>query len=714
MEHLLTFGHQLEQTAKLLLKSKKALFFGICAVILFSATTGFASFFARLPSTGHLEELGPVSTKILDKNGKLLYEIHGEVKRTPVTLDNISPYLINATMAIEDKNFRSHPGVSATSIARAAYANIKGGSITQGGSTITQQLAKNLLLTRQRSFKRKINEAMLAIIIEARYSKDEILEMYLNSTPYGRNTYGVEAASLSYFHKHSKDLTLSESAYLASLPKAPSRLSPFGPKTEELEGRKNYVLTVMKEQKLLSEDEYRQAKKEKTTFRPGKTGIQAPHFVKWLEQNLEKQFGRKYLEEEGLLVYTTLDLDLQTQAEAIVEEAVSKNEKKYKAFNAGLVAMDTGTGQILAMVGGKDYFADPLPEGCKPGINCLFDPKVNVALALRQPGSSFKPYVYATAFNSENKLSPASTVLDKKKNFSKPGFTPYIPSNYNNQEYGPVTIRKALAGSLNISAVRTLERVGVDNAAETARNFGITSPLNNCGLSLALGACEVTLLDHLSGFTVLANNGKRIKPSLVTKIEDKRGNVLFEHKMEEKQVIQPQAAYEVVSILSDNDARSFIFGKNSPLTLKDRPVAAKTGTSQDFKDGWTLGFTPQIAVGVWVGNNNGTLMKQKADGVFVAGPIWHAFMEIAHKDKPVVEFTKPEGLREIRISKSSGKLATQHTIDPIKILVADYAVPTQYDPYVPPPPQETIELAVGGVDQVGETGKPDNLSVAPN
>lgn len=398
---------------------RKRILAGILITSTITAGFSFAYYFTTLPSTD-IKTLGPISSKILDNNGNLLYEIHGETKRTPVELGDISQDLINATIAIEDKDFWKHNGISIPAIARAAYINYKNGSVSQGGSTITQQLVKNLLLTRERSFKRKINEATLALMIEVRYSKEEILEMYLNSVPYGRNTYGTEAAALSYFNKSAKDLTLAESAYLAALPKAPSLYNPFGARLVELTARKNYILDQMAELKMIEQDKLTEAKEAKVAFQPGKTGLAAPHFVKWIESSLVKQYGREYLETEGLQVYTSLDLGLQQKAEQIVKEGVAANQGRYGAFNASLVAIEPTTGRIIAMVGSKDYFAAPAPEGCKPGVNCLFDPKLNAALSLRQPGSSFKPYTYVTAFTQKFGHSPATPILDKAKNFSKP------------------------------------------------------------------------------------------------------------------------------------------------------------------------------------------------------------------------------------------------------------------------------------------------------
>jgi 1A family penicillin-binding protein len=636
-----------------------------------------------LPDISNVGAIGPVSSKVLDKNGVLLYEIHGETKRTPVGLSEISPNLINATIAIEDKNFYEHHGLSVGSIARAAIENIKAKKVTQGGSTITQQLVKLTLLTRERSLERKAKEAILSLKLERKYSKDQILEMYLNRAPYGRNTYGIEAASLAYFAKHAKDLNLAEAAYLASLPKAPSLYSPTGPNTKELENRKNYVLDRMLDLNMINKNDLDIAKQQKVVFSRSKTELAAPYFVEWVETTLEQQYGREFLEQEGLQIRTSLDAKIQEIAERVVAEGAAKNSTKYNAHNAALVAIEPSTGYLLAMVGGKNYFGQPEPAGCTPGVNCAFDPKTNVAISNRQPGSSFKPYTYVTAFSEPFKYAPGSPILDKSENFSK-GKIPYKPVNYSGKEYGQVTMRKALAGSLNIAAVRTLSKIGVDNVVKNVKALGITTPMESCGLSLTLGACEVKLVDHVAAFSVLASMGEKTNITPILKITDKRGQVLFENKIQKSQVINAQAAYEVVDIMSDNSARSFVFGSRSPLILKDRKVAAKTGTSQDFKDGWTVGFTPQIAAGVWVGNNDGRLMKKKADGVVVAAPIWNAFMQEVHNSLPVQTFQMPSGIKRVKISASSGKLATEFTQDGIYEIFADYAVPKQKDPYRPP------------------------------
>ncbi len=625
----------------------------------------------------------PESSKIFARDGSLLYEIHGGYKRTQKNLNDISPFLKNATIAIEDKDFYKHGGISLTGIARAVIVDVLTASKSQGGSTITQQFVKKAILTDDKSWDRKIREMILAVTIDSRFSKDEVLKLYLNEIPYGRNSYGIEAAANSYFNKSAKDLSLAESAYLATLPQAPTYYNPLGPNRQALDNRKNTILSYMQQQGYITEEQKKQAQEEKVQFSELTNGIKAPHFVLWVQDYLANKYGEKTLQEGGLKVYTTLDLRLQAIAEAAVKNGVENSSKKYNADNAALVAIDPRTGQILAMVGSKDYFGKPEPAGCTPGKNCMFEPNVNVAISdKRQPGSSFKPYVYATAFKKDFKYSPASPLFDVVTDFGTYGGKDYAPSNYSGQSYGPLSMRKALAGSLNVPAVKTLALVGVNSATQTARDLGITSPMADCGLSLVLGGCTVKLVDHVAAYSVIANEGVKNEKTPILKIENKDGQILEEYKSNPQSVLDPQAAYELISIMTDNNARSFIFGANSPLTLPDRPVAAKTGTTNDWGDGWTMGFTPSLAAGVWAGNNCGGTkcpMKKGADGVVVAAPIWHEFMQNALAGQPLEAFPVPSGIQQVAVDELSGKLPTDATPVTKTEVFADYAVPTTYD-----------------------------------
>ncbi len=620
----------------------------------------------------------PESTKIYDREGNLLYEVHGEFKRTLINLDQMSPYIQKATIAVEDKNFYNHAGISITGLARSLIIDIIYREKRQGGSTITQQFIKNAVLTREKSIWRKIKEVILAVEMEARFSKDEILKLYLNEIPYGRNAYGIEAASQTYFGKSAKDITIAESAYLAALPQAPSYYNPSGTHRDALEGRKEYVLKQMKDQGYLTEEEYNQASNEKVEFKTANTGIKAPYFVFYIQDYIADKYGERTLQEGGLKVHTTLDSKLQEAAEEAVQDGAAKIRSN-NANNAALVAIDPKTGQILAMVGGKDYFADPQPSGCTPGKNCVFEPNVNVATSSRQPGSSFKPYVYLTAFGKEFKYAPASMLMDVVTDFGNYGGKDYQPRNYNNQSYGPVSMRKALAGSLNVPAVKTLALVGVDNAVETAHDLGITSKLENCGLSLVLGGCEVKLVDHVAAMAAIANMGDKHQKTGILKVEDQQGEILEEYKEDSQQVVDPQAAYELIDIMTDNSARSYIFGSSSPLTLPDRKVACKTGTTQNWHDGWTMCFTPTIAAGVWAGNNDGTLLKAGSDGVIVAAPILNQFLKEAVKTMPAEDFKIPAGITKVTVDSVSGKLPNEYTPETKSEVFADYAVPTEHD-----------------------------------
>lgn len=654
--------------------------FRLAAVGVLAVALLFVYYSFTLPDPNKLLSRSvPESTKIFARDGSLLYEIHGEVKRTLVNLDQISPNIKNATIAVEDKDFYKHGGISVTGLIRSVIVDVITGRKTQGGSTITQQFIKNAVLSRDKAYTRKIKEIILAIEIDARFSKDDILKLYLNEIPYGKNAYGVEAASQTYFGTHASDLTLAESAYLAAIVQAPTYYNPSGPNRAALDNRKNYVLQAMKDQGYISSDELATAKDEKVSFSSVKTAIIAPHFVLYVQDYLANKYGEKTLEEGGLKVYTTLDPKLQTIAEDAVKTGVEKESKKYNANNAGLIAIDPKTGQILAMVGSKDYFGDSLPEGCHPGKDCLFEPNVNVTLSERQPGSSFKPYAYVTAFGKDYKFSPASLLMDVTTNFGKYGNKDYIPHNYSGESYGPVSMRQALAGSLNVPAVKTVALVGPENVVQTAKSLGITTPLKDCGLSLVLGGCEVKLIDHVAAFSTFATGGIKHEKTPILKILDKDGNTLEEYQDKSQQVLDPEAVYELTSIMTDNAARSFVFGANSPLTLPERPVAAKTGTTQNWHDGWTIGFTPQLAAGVWAGNNDGTLLKKGADGVVVAAPIWHQFMVAALKDRPAENFQRPSGIQEITVDSVSGKLPTQFTPSTKTEVFADYAVPTTYD-----------------------------------
>jgi 1A family penicillin-binding protein len=643
---------------------------------IFCLLLSFLWFGRNLPDPNKIiERAVPESTKIYDRTGKtIIYEVHGEKKRTLVNLEDISNFAKWATITTEDKDFYRHQGFDLKGIIRALIFDVLRGGKVQGGSTITQQLIKNSILTNERTFVRKIKELILAYRIEKKFSKDEILKMYFNEVPYGSVIYGIEATSQAFFGKSAKDLDLAEGAVLAVIPRATTYYSPFGTHTDELFARQKTILDQMAEEGYITKAEAEEAKNKKIEFLGKKEGLMAPHFIMYVKELLAQEYGEKMVEEGGLKVYTTLDLYKQKIAEEAIKDGVKKNEK-FKAYNAALVALDPKTGEILAMVGSKDYFADPLPEGCTPGKNCQFEPNVNVTLRSRQPGSSFKPIVYAAAFKkgytSETILFDVETVF--KTEIGKD----YIPHNYDGEEHGPVTIRKALAGSLNIPAVKTIYLTGTENVLNLAEEMGYSTfkDRSRFGLSLVLGGGEVKLLEHVYAFGAFAREGELHETVAILKVLDKNGKILEEHRDQKKKILDEEICRQINSILSDNEARSFIFGAQNYLTLGERPVAAKTGTTNDYRDAWTIGYTPSIAAGVWVGNNDNSEMKRGADGSMVAAPIWNAFMGKVLGNTPIEQFKPPLPLAvekpilrgivpsevTVKIDRASGKLATPLT-----------------------------------------------------
>lgn len=571
------------------------------------------------------------STKIYARDGStLLYEIHGDQKRTLINLDEVSPAVKNATISIEDKDFYKHSGVSLRGIFRSILVDVLSGSRAQGGSTITQQLVKNSILTREKSISRKVKEVILSYQIERRFSKDQILKLYFNEIPYGSSAYGIEAAAQTYFGKHAKDLDLPESALLAAMAQAPSYYSPTGNHRDDLISRQQLVLSTMAGEGYISQEQAGQAKAVDILARinPYRDRVVAPHFVFYVRDLLVQKYGALTAERGGLRVVTTLDANMQKIAEEEVAAGAARNDKK-GAGNAALVAIDPHTGQILAMVGSRDYF-DTAKDG-----------NFNVATAVRNPGSSFKPIVYLTAFTKG--YTPDTILFDLKTDFGPDGSGKnFAPNNYDGKEHGPLKMRQTLAGSLNIPAVKTLYLAGIPQTIAVAQKLGYnTIDPAKVGLALAIGGGGIRLLDHVNAFAALANDGSLNPSTPFVRIEDHNGKLLEQYQKKETRAVETQYVRQLVDIMSDNNARAFVFGSRSPLILSNRPVAAKTGTTNDFKDGWTVGFTPSLAAGVWVGNNNNAPMKSGQDGVVVAGPIWHAFMERALKGTPVEQFKKP-------------------------------------------------------------------------
>lgn len=609
------------------------------------------------------------STKIYDRTGEhLLYEIHGAERRTLIELSQIPQYAIDATIAIEDKNFYKHKGLSLPHIAKAIVLEVLqkirlyNGTVP-GGSTLTQQFIKNAVLTTEKSYARKIKEFVLAYRIEQKFSKEEILKLYFNEIPYGSTAYGIETASHIYFDKSAKDLTLAEAAVLAALPQAPSYYSPYGSHKEELLGRQRYILKLMAEQSYITEEEAADAQTQEIVFKKRREDIAAPHFVFMVKELLSERYGERLVEQGGLKIITTIDFEKQRAAEEAVAAQETKNAEQYNAHNASLVSIDVTTGEIVALVGSKDYFNDDI------------NGQVNIATSSRQPGSSLKPLIYAEAFNRGYR--PDTIVYDLNTSFAASG-APYRPQNYDGKERGPITLRSALQGSLNIPAVKVLYLVGARNAVERAREFGyntLTDP-DRYGLSLVLGGAEVRLLEHVNAYAAFAREGIFKQSVAILKVEDGSGAVLEEHKnSEERRVLPRDVARTLTNVLSDNGARAFIFGGSNHLTLSGRPAAAKTGTTNNYHDAWTLGYTPQFATGVWVGNADNTAMKRGADGSVIAAPIWQNYMNKIHQGTPVESFNAPTplqpcdkpmlcgntGVTTVKINADTGKLASPYT-----------------------------------------------------
>lgn len=613
-----------------------------------------------------LDRQSHATTKIWDRTSThLLYEIHGAEKRTVVHLQDVSKYAVNAAIASEDRNFYQHHGVELQSFIRAVFDRIFRGKRLQGTSTITQQVVKNVILSSERSVTRKVKELILSFEIEQKFSKDQILQIYFNETPYGSTAYGIESASQMYYGKSAKDLDPAEGALLAAIVPAPTRLSPYGSAKDELIWRWKNILDTEHDLGSLTEEEWKAAKQEDILARvkPRLENITAPHFVLYVKELLAEQYGERLVEEGGLNVVTTLDYDKQMAAEQAIKDGMTV-VKKSGGTNAALVGEDPKTGQVLAMVGSADYF------------DVEHDGNVNVATRPRQPGSSFKPVVYAAAF--EKGYTPSTVVFDVNTKFPTDTSTPYEPHDYDLGERGPLTLKKALGGSLNIPAVKTLYLTGIDRAIDFAQSLGYSTlqDRSRFGLSLVLGGAEVKLVEHVAAFGVFATEGTSHPLAYILSVKDPDGKTLQEWKDAPKEnLMSVETARNMNDILSDNGNRAYIFGEKNYLTLPDRAVAAKTGTTNNFVDAWTVGYTPSLAAGVWVGNNEGGVeMKKGSDGSKVAAPIWQAFMKKALEGTAVESFTPPQpivtgkpvldgeaGEIRVQIDKFSGKLATSNT-----------------------------------------------------
>lgn len=583
------------------------------------------------------------STKIYDRTGKIvLYNIHDNVRRTAVPIEEISPYIRQATISIEDEHFYEHYGFRPTSFIRATIANITSGGYSQGGSTIDQQVIKNALLSREKTISRKLKEILLSIKLDRELPKDTILQIYLNESPYGGTIYGVEEASLTYFNKHAKDVTITEAAYLAALPQAPTYYSPYGKNRAALEKRKNRVLQKMYELGYITNEEVKIAQKENALFEKDLSNSgKALHFVMYVREYLEEKYGVDMVQNGGLKVITSLDYTLQQQFEEIVRTGALENAKKFKAKNSALVAIDPKTGQILGMVGSRDFFDTEIPG------------QFNITTALRQPGSSIKPIIYSAAFKLG--YTPETVLFDVPTQFStlcdaygtplKSGTDSsvcYMPDNYDGLFRGPMTLREALAQSINVPAVKLLYLTGINTAITLAQSMGL-STINDpsrYGLSLVLGGGEITLLELTNAYGVFANNGIYHKQQSILEIRDRDDSILQKFSLNEIEVLPETVTTLISSILSDNVARTPSYGASSALYFKDRPVAVKTGTTNDYKDVWVIGYTPSVVIGMWAGNNDNTPIDKRTAG-FVLAPVWRKAMLVATEGAPFEYFPDP-------------------------------------------------------------------------
>lgn len=644
------------------------------AIILASFLTLWISTF-QLPTLDSFKDRTvSQSTKIYDRTGEvLLYDVYQNVRRTIVPFEQMSQHVKDATISIEDKDFYNHSGVKFSSFVRALFTNIQTGKFSQGGSTITQQVVKNSLLTGEKSITRKVKEWVLSIKLEKILSKNEILGMYLNEIPYGGSVYGIEEAGHTFFGKKASELTIAESAYLASLPKAPTFYSPYKNR-KGLDERKNLVLKEMLADKHITQKEYDDAKKEVVVFKDQQTGgIKAPHFVMFVKDLLEKKYGEQVLEEGGLKIITTINYEVQQMLEKEAKDYALTNDKTHDASNIAVVALDPKTGQILAMIGSRNYFDTEI------------DGNFNVALAHRQPGSAFKPFAYAEAFLKG--YTPDTVLFDVKTQFStacapddfrvEDNDNCYSPNNYDNKFRGPMTMRNALAQSINIPAIKTLYLSGMGDVLRLAKDMGITSltNANQYGLTLVLGGGEVSLLDMTSAYGVFANGGVRIPYQSILEIQKKDGTLIEKPVGTPTVVLSENVTAQISDILSSDTARAPIFGVHSPLYVASRDVAVKTGTTNDYKDAWIIGYTPSLVVGAWVGNNNNTPMKKVAG--YIIAPFWNKVMTTMLKKYPDEQFRQPdqEDLSDLKpilrggwqgddgyvIDKISGKLATEYT-----------------------------------------------------
>ncbi len=654
----------------------------LLSVIILAGLVLYGWIFADLPSPDNLERYTSApSSKVYDRHGRLLFEIPPAYagNYTPVPLSEIPLALRQATIAAEDRNYYEHPGVDVKGVLRAVWWTVfKGQETSPGGSTITQQLARNLLMTpeerQERSLRRKLREMVLAIEITQKYSKDKILELYLNQIYYGNLAYGVEAAAQTYFGKHVRDLDLAECAMLTAIPQSPALYNPLT-NPEGAAKRQAVVLGFMVETGDLTEEQARLAREEKLYFASSPFSIRAPHFVMEVRRQLELTLGQARLDAGGLEITTTLDLDLNETARDIVRNhleqlAICRGDPDcqpggHNVRNGALVAMDPRTGEVLAMLGSPDYFSTRISGA------------VNGAMALRQPGSAVKPLTYATAL-TKKAITPATMMLDVRTSFVTKEGDSYVPLNYDLQFRGPVRMREALASSYNLIAVKVLDKVGLPALLEQSRAMGITTwdDSDRLGLAVTLGGGEVRLLELTGAYAVFANGGRAVQPIMIRSVTDTSGRELWPAQQGlGETVLDERVVYLITDMLSDDTARLPTFGEGSVLKLT-RPAAVKTGTTTDFRDNWTVGYTPDLVVGVWTGNADAEPMRD-VSGVSGAAPIWHDFMEMAQRGKPELQFIRPDGLEEAEVCALSGELPGPDCPHRVKELFLPGTVPTQ-------------------------------------
>ncbi len=651
-------------------------------IVIFIPVFTYVYFAKDLTSKDSIMNRNNTGIVLLDRNGEAFFEFYNAHYRKFVPLKDIPDSVKNSVIVAEDKDFYNHPGFSLQALAAALVANIKEQDLSYGGSTITQQLVKSSLLTPRKSIIRKAQELVLSQEIERRFSKDEILEMYLNSVYFGEGAFGIESAANSFFGKSAKELNLGEASLLAGLLSAPSIYSPISGDVQKGLRRQEYVLSEMVQAKYITQEEKEKAKKTKLSYVRKSNSISnlAPHFALMVREQLVKEYGEERVARSGFKIYTTIDLKWQRKIIPIVEEQVQSLEGS-GATNASVVVVDSKTGEIRSLIGSRDWFNEEFG-------------KVNMADTPRQPGSSFKPVVYALAME-QGIITPATTLKDQRVTFAGN----YKPENYDKRFRGQVLVRRALANSLNVPAVQVQQMVGVSDTLNFSRNLGLTTlgEESDYGLSLVLGTAGVKLTELTNVYATFANKGKYHPVTTISKIEDKSGNIVYQKKEDGEQKISKQTAFLISSILSDNKARAEVFGK--ALTIS-RPAAVKTGTTEDYKDALTVGYTPQLAVGVWVGDNNNKPMNKIA-GSLGAAPIWRRVMETVHTDMPVVPFEIPEGVKQISVCSGNGLLVRSNGgYGIIKEFFVEGTEPHRYCSAPRPPAASGSAVTVEGVSQV--------------